>query len=159
MKFPIQFTICQNATYLTSSGQAKEARYAQINITRVIYISNQWENTMFRGRLKKSCGLLCMLLRPLQERLRQCKSLRTRNHPGQEIPGTRNPPRQEIPQDKKSLGIRNPPGQEIPRDKKSPGTRNPPGQKSPGKSRAGTASIYIKEWQFYSFLTYLLPQF
>ena len=62
MKFPIQFTICQNATYLTSSGQAKEARYAQINITRVIYISNQWENTMFRGRLKKSCGLLDSLI-------------------------------------------------------------------------------------------------
>ena len=58
-----------------------------------------------------------------------------------------------IPRDKKSLGTRNPSGQEIPWDKKSPGTRNPPGQKSPGKSRAGTASIYIKEWPFYSFLT------
>ena len=96
--------------------------------------------------------------------------------PGQEIPrdkkfpGTRNLPGQEIPRDKKSPGTRNPPGQEFPRDKKSPGTRNPrdkkspgtrhpPGQKSPGKSRAGTASIYIKEWQFYSFLPYLLLQY
>ena len=87
------------------------------------------------------------------------KSPGTRNPPGQEIPGTRNPPRQEIPWDKKSPGTRNP------RDKKSPGTRNPPGQeiptdqKSPGKSRAGTASIYIKEWQSYSFLPYLLLQY
>ena len=81
---------------------------------------------------------------PGQEIPRDKKSLGTKNPLVEEIPGISNPSGQEIPRDKKSPGIRNPPGQEIPRDKESPGTRNSLGQKSPGKSRAGTASIYIK---------------
>ena len=40
-----------------------------------------------------------------------------------------------------------------------PGTAKSPGQQNTGKSRARSASIYIKWKRFYSFVPYLLLQF